>query len=177
MKYKKGVSLIEVMIAMGIFSAISAMTIAIFISMLNMKTMSSNMKESQQKLRISLEMVTRLSRQANRIVVRDNNREVELFYTNPGASIKFNITPVDSTNYKLTMSDCTTLTGRSCASWKEPTDLVSGLIKLNSNSKFEKKTYGDLSALLIRLDGRITGINFTKDAFNIETEVLMESER
>lgn len=177
MKQKKGVTLIEVMVAMGIFTVIAAMAIAVFVSVLNLKTMSSNMKESQQKLRITLEMVTRLARQANKIIVSDDKKTVFIYYNYPASATKFEITGT-SPNMSLMMADCeaATLVGRNCGLWR-PQTLISNPVRLDSNSRFEKEIFADKSGLIVKLSGLIDGTGLTNDTFSIETEVVLENEK
>jgi Tfp pilus assembly protein PilW len=52
---------------MGLFAILASIIIGAFVLILSMRTLVSNMNESQQKTRMALELVSRLARQANRV--------------------------------------------------------------------------------------------------------------
>jgi prepilin-type N-terminal cleavage/methylation domain-containing protein len=68
---KRGVTLVEIMVSMGLFAVLASIIVGAFVMTLNMKTLVTNMKESQQKTRMALEILSRLARQANRVEVFD----------------------------------------------------------------------------------------------------------
>lgn len=172
---KKGYTIIELIVSMAIFMVAVSLVVGAFATVVRLKTLSSNMKESQQKIRIALEMVTRLSRQAEVVKVSDDGKIVDLYFdASSAAKTRFQIEPANgSIPPTLTINDCTTA---GCAG---ATNLFGGAANLYySTSSFSK--VGTLPALLnINLSGRTGtgGVVFDDDSFDIRTSVILENLR
>jgi prepilin-type N-terminal cleavage/methylation domain-containing protein len=69
---KKGFTLVELLVAMSIFVMVLTMAVGAFVTISRFKTMASNMKESQQKIRVAEELIARLSRQAQSVSLTDS---------------------------------------------------------------------------------------------------------
>lgn len=66
---KQGTTLIELIISMAIFLVIVNICVGAFIATLNLKNMTTNERESQQKFKIATEMVEKMGRQAVKVVL------------------------------------------------------------------------------------------------------------
>jgi type II secretory pathway component PulJ len=187
----RGISLIELVVAMGIFMVISTIAVGAFVTAVRMKSLTSTMKESQQKIRIAMEMITRLSRQANRVESTDG-KILYLYYTNTSgtSATRFSLVtitknlPGPTSVYELRLSDCALVTETACsgAGWANDTNLLGDTIYLDTaNTKFEKKMQGSIPTLQIILNGKITGMpsnsqnTYYNDQLSITTSVLLES--
>ena len=194
---KKGMTLIELMVAMTIFSVILLVAVGAFISMNNLRAVALNAKESQQKLRMAIEMISRYSRQAEKIIMSGENdanygySDVEMFFnlgkpTSYGEKFSVDRT---SGNQALLYYECTPLNALyECTNgWGTPTNLLGGDVKLDAKSGFKKNevvTLNDSSvkvvavppSLSIKLIGAINNVNqFYKNDFDIDTRVILES--
>lgn len=105
----KGSTLLEILVAMTIFSLVMTLAVAAFLNIMRTKSFTSTMKNTQYKVRIATEIVNRLSREANRVKAsRDEGGHfMELFYENPNTSelsaLRFEITEEGS----LMLYECT----------------------------------------------------------------------
>ncbi|MDD3481152.1 MAG: prepilin-type N-terminal cleavage/methylation domain-containing protein, partial [Patescibacteria group bacterium] len=77
---KKGFSLVEIVVAMGIFIVVMTLAVGAFVTVSRMKGLTSTMKESQQKVRIAMEMMTRLARQAEKVSVSLDGNTLDLYF-------------------------------------------------------------------------------------------------
>jgi type II secretory pathway pseudopilin PulG len=189
MTKKKGISLIELVVAMGIFMIIATIAVGSFVTAVRMKSLTSTMKESQQKIRIAIEMISRLSRQANKVtIVNGVDKDLILHYTTgTPSSTRFKlksasrdlagvITPV----YELYISDCTALSGTTCTTWGNDVNLLGGTIYLDPSSGFTKILRNSTPTLEINLYGKITdmpsnpGNPYYNNEISITTSVLLE---
>lgn len=142
---KKGMTLIELMVAMAIFSIVLVIAVGSFIQMNNLRALAMNARESQQKLRMAIEVMSRYSRQADRVIVAeeqgDQYKEVRLFFntkdSNPAnwyaVKFKFEGTPITLNEYQCKP---TTATDDNCtvAGWGNPQDLLGGEVELLSDA-------------------------------------------
>jgi type II secretory pathway pseudopilin PulG len=190
MSKKKGISLIELVVAMAIFMIISTIAVGTFVTAIRMKTLTSTMKESQQKIRIALEMITRLSRQANEVNIQNNERDLVLRYlgSTPSAT-RFQLKPatrtlagVSTPVYELHISDCARMAtiGTGCYIWGENINLLGETFYLKTDSQFTKIVENSTPTLQIILNGRIVGMPsnptnpYYNDQLSITTRVLLE---
>ena len=94
----KGSTLLEILVAMTIFSLVMTLAVAAFLNIMRTKSFTSTMKNTQYKVRIATEIVNRLSREANRVKASrvEGGHFMELFYENPSttelSALRFEIT-------------------------------------------------------------------------------------
>lgn len=190
---KKGSSIIELVVAMGIFMVVATIAVGAFVTVSRMKAMTNTMKESQQKLRIAVELVTRLSRQANKVTVTGtapDTQTLNLYFagTNPSATrfqLKTDVLTLSDGSsknvYKLFMTDCTALSGLNCATWGQEIDLLGGTIYLDRTGGFAKKITESAPYLDIVFNGKITDMPqnpnnpYYNDTLSLKTSVILES--
>jgi type II secretory pathway pseudopilin PulG len=188
---KKGATLVEVVVAMGLFAILATVIVGAFVVVLNMKALTSTMKETQQKLRMALEITSRLGRQAKNIKVLNGNQPsttgvgdtLELYFENNQAT-KFVIGRVNNLGKRtLYTQDCITVNDY-CSSWSQPNDLLGGEITLvdplngvQNRSEFAADvSAGNTPTLTLRLYGRIDNANtYYSNDFNIENVIILES--
>lgn len=168
---KRGYTLIELVVAMGILIISITLMLGAFVAVGRTKTLTSITKESQQKTRISMEMITRLSRQAEKVLIKDDGKILDLYFnlkTSPyGARFKISGT-------ELLYSECTgspvcldTNTGG--------TNLYEGVSVIDT-SRFEKKATIP-PTLKVYLNGKIESIEpsgYYSDEINLDTTVILE---
>lgn len=173
---KKGVTLVELLVAMAIFLIIVTIVVGAFTSVSRMKALTSTMKESQQKTRIALEMITRLSRQAEKVVVSNNGKIVDLY---------FNIEETDATNIlgsRFEISGSELLYGEcsgslTCAqNITDRKNLYEGITLNSANSSFEKTGTipPTLNVILVGNIGDGSSTYFS-DELTIDTTVILEA--
>lgn len=188
---KKGFTLIEMVVAMGIFALLSTIIIGAYVVVLNMKALTSTMKENQQKMRTTIELISRLSRQADRVEVRDatgivssSNTVVLYFYSGtPNLSAtRFVIGPIGGSSNPTTLytQNCTSMSDQSCTSWESPDDLLGGTVDLETTSYFSISAaqVANIPTLSFKLNGKIKSMTdnpYYSNTFNIENSVILES--
>lgn len=77
---KKGFSLIEVVLSLGLFTLSASLIIGAFVAVSRIKSTTADIREAQQKSRIAIEMITRLSRQAEKVIVTNEGKDLELHF-------------------------------------------------------------------------------------------------
>lgn len=172
---KKGVTLVELIVAMAIFLVVVTIAISAFVVISRTKGLSSTMKESQQKTRIALEMITRLSRQAQKVSVSMDGKVLDLYF-----DLKDNPT---ATRFKirddgLYFSQCSG--NLDCPTDSEAINIYEGIALDNTverDSKFIK--VGSIPPTLeVDLYGSINGLNdntWYSDDINLNTTIILES--
>ncbi len=98
-KNKKGFTLVEIMVASILFVIVISMAIGGFIAMNRARILVGTMKETQQKLRVSMEMISRLAKEADSVSVYNSlgsqvpsggkGNSLELFYNIDSTVNKF----------------------------------------------------------------------------------------
>lgn len=173
-KMKKGLTLVELIVAMAIFLTVITLAVGAFVTISRMKSLTSTMKETQQKTRIAMEMITRLSKQAEKIIVSNEGKTLELYFDtkNPAEATgaKFEINGISlfystcSGNLFCTVNNL----------WSDQKDLYSG-IEIQADSKFEK--IGTIPPQLsVEIHGKIVNgnSNYFSDDINMETTIILE---
>lgn len=183
---KKGMTIVEIIVSMAIFMVVVTLVVGAFVTVVRMKALTSNMKESQQKARIAMELVTRLARQAEKVQITGTDT-LDLYFnidaSNPQAT-RFEIAPraAGTTDYTLDMYDCTNFSAAQCTKWGAATDLLGGVYNLDPTKSYFQRTLGGSinvipPLLAVVFDGKITGLNgsgYYSDSFKINTEVMLE---
>jgi prepilin-type N-terminal cleavage/methylation domain-containing protein len=175
---KRGISLVELVVAMGIFSIIATLVVGAFVVILNMKGLVSTMRESQQKLRVAIETTSRLSRQAEAVGISPNKRELTLFQNVGQPTMTKFIITADG----LYEQNCLTVNAddQACTSWDaNQIDLLGGTMKLDittgTGSQF-RKNGAKPTTLEVNLVGKIEGAkSYYNDQFQINNVVVLES--
>lgn len=105
----RGSTLLELLVAMTVFSVIMTLAVAAFLNIVRTKSYTSIMKNTQYKVRLSTEIVNRLSREASRVYAsRDvsGGNYLELYYENEETldftALRFEITE----NQELMLYEC-----------------------------------------------------------------------
>jgi prepilin-type N-terminal cleavage/methylation domain-containing protein len=168
---KKGFSLIELVVAMGIFAVISTLVVGAFVTVTRMKALTSTMNENQQKTRIVIEMITRLSRQAEKVVVSPapEGKIIDLYFNteNPieTQGVRFQIKDND-----LLYSDCSG--SLNCVGSNEVS--IYRDVSLENNSFF-KKVGSTPPTLEVSLFGKIKNPSeYYSDEINLTTKIILE---
>lgn len=178
---KKGYTLIELVVAMGIFIIAITLVVGAFATVSRMKALTHAMKETQQKTRIALETITRLARQSEKLVTpgldtNNKSKVVEMYFDvkNNPLAIKFAIENSELNRYhcvaEISPDDLT------CSVWEKDANLLGGGVKLDEEqSSFEK--VGSIPPLLnISLHNKIDNSDpYYSDSVNIETAVILEN--
>jgi len=146
---KKGFSLLEVVVAMGIFTIIATLVVGAFVMISQMRVLVSITRENQQKTRVAMEMITRLSRQADKVFIQDEGKTLILRFNtdNPTRAMesRFQIGP----NGELFYGECS---GPACTVTTH-NNIYRG-VALKADSHFEK--IGTIPAKLrVFLNGNI----------------------
>jgi prepilin-type N-terminal cleavage/methylation domain-containing protein len=199
MKIRKGMTLVELMVSMSVFSVVLLVAVGAFINMNNMRALALSARESQQKLRMGMELISRYSRQAEEVVVRGSCdasskcTEVEMYFNLQTATpygVKF---AIDTANRELDYYECVPgppNTDCTASDWGPAKNLLGGEMRVNTSSGFTKNADVALNtptatksvtyppSLSIKLEGNITsGSRFYQRDFNIDTRVILENIR
>lgn len=183
---RKGFTLVEVIVAMGIFLIVLTLAISAFISVTKLKALTQTMKEVQQKTRITTEMITRLSRQSDKVVVDDTNqaKTVDLFFNlhndSPNYGYQFKIQKDALGNEgKLLMLECfPTESSTICdTGWVNESVLLGDSVKLYFDNSYFKKVGTMPPTLEVNIKGIITNINnnpYYSNDLTIDTSAALE---
>jgi prepilin-type N-terminal cleavage/methylation domain-containing protein len=172
---KKGVTLLELVVSMAIFLVVMTIAVGAFVAVSRMKGLTSTMKESQQKTRIVMEMVTRLARQADKVIVSSDGKDMQLYFgtKNPATAngVRLFITSSGVLNYY----ECP-IHSVNCINWGTADELYKG-ITLQNTSRFTKN--GTIPPTLnVELYGKIGGVGtspYYSDEINLNTTIILES--
>ena len=203
-RLKKGMTLVELMVAMSIFSILLLVAVGAFISMNNLRAVALNARESQQKLRLAIEMISRYSRQAEKVIIGGtgslsdhdpsgvNSSDLSMYFNLEGTpkGVKF----VATSSGQLTFFQCVmtpTFPNFDCTNWGAGSNLLSGDVKMVWDaapySGFRKNKVVSLKdsttrsvamppSLSIKLAGKIVNNkDFYNNDFNIDTRVILEN--
>jgi len=103
---RRGMTLVELMVAMSIFMIVMTLGIGGFVSISRTRILVGNMKDSQQKLRVANEMVIRYAKQAEYVKLAAAGNSVEFYFdiaTTPSAN-KFALVSKPTGGYDLVYS-------------------------------------------------------------------------
>jgi len=78
LKQNKGMTLVELVVAMSIFLVVMTIAVGAFVSLLRLQSQSETMTSVQQNARTALEQITRLSRQAEKVEFKSGNLKLAL---------------------------------------------------------------------------------------------------
>jgi hypothetical protein len=186
-------TLVELMVSMAIFTVVTSLAIGAFITILNMRIMAGNMKNTQQKVRVAVETITRMAKQAEKV----NLEEVSLSQT---LTLYFNLSDPDLTrhsavkfiikkvchkhkvcNINVLYARCSkmSISGELCDVWEDSLDFFEGDedVKIHEANFDIEGTYPP--KLKFILQGVIGSGSISKayynDEINIETKVILEN--
>lgn len=182
---KRGVTLIELVVAMGIFLVVVTVAVGAFVTVSRMKALTSTMKEATQKTRIASEMITRLARQGDKVMVQNQGKSLEIYY-NTGIDASFYGYRFFLNNGDLSYAECPigspaiSLPGYVC-NWSNlgSSTLSGGVLVFDDTSVFQK-TGTIPSRLNVDLAGKIQAISsnpYYSNDFTIKTAVILEGLR
>lgn len=180
---KRGMTLIELMVAVSIFVTVMTLGVGGFIAVSRSRILISNLKDTQQKVRVANEMITRYAKQAENVkfAPSGDGSWLELYFdistVSPSAK-RFVVS--GSGPYDLLYEDCTSLSGLTCNSWTTPgTSLLGGTtsgISLKSKDVFELS--GVLSSVLeidLQIQNIVQGYPSLSDYnMDIQNAVILE---
>ncbi len=182
---KRGITLVEIIVATGIFMILISLAVGAFITFSNAKSLSVKMRNSQEKVRVALDMMTKLSQQASEVRIVSVNNEQRLVLTNEATgeggsstAAQFIIGAPDATSglSELYYLECSSSCGGfESVSASTGQKLLGGELKLSSASGFSRKLVNNLPYLDIKLNGS-TGSQtkvYYSDSFSVETGVII----
>jgi prepilin-type N-terminal cleavage/methylation domain-containing protein len=85
---KRGLTLIELMVAMTIFILVMTLSIGGFVAISKYRVLIGTMKETQQKIRVANEMIIRYSKQAEYASIAITGDSLELFFDIDNATVR-----------------------------------------------------------------------------------------
>jgi type II secretory pathway pseudopilin PulG len=186
MMNKKGMTLIEVLVASTVFMILISLVVGSFISFSNMKSLSTKMRNSQEKLRVALDMISRNSRQASdvNIITTNGEKRLVLMNTDTDGNIEtgsqFIIEAPDANGLSnLYYLECSSTACNNFSTLSKTTgqNLLGGDIKLiYATSGFSRSFAVSSSPYLdIILNGSngSSSNNYYNDNFSIETGVVI----
>lgn len=155
---KPGMTIVELLVAMGIFTIVTTLAVGSFVAITRMRMFALNLKESQQKVRIITEMISRYAKQADAVTVSSDEKKVDMYFkldtvneSNPedrqAYASSFEIYEKNG-SYLMRYNECTpTPTELECLSSPaigEGVDLFTGKMKLDPGSGFDINNNGIL---------------------------------
>jgi len=192
---KRGMTLIELVVATAIFAVVTTMAVGAFVTVSRMQTLTNNMKNTQQKLRVAIEMVSRLARQAQVVLVVNNDdaSTVDMYFglddnKVPQSASRFEIRDYGS-GRSLYYSECLTISAitKKCSTdavsgsgWQPANDLLSGPLRLDGTSCFTKIGAIPPTLTVTLHDVPVSGASndpYYTDNMNIVNEIVLEQIR
>jgi len=189
---KRGMTLIELMVAVSIFIIVMTLAIGGFIAISRSRILIGNQKDTQQKVRIADEMIVRYSKQANYVKLASDGSSLELYFdissSQPTAK-KFSLKALTIDTYDLIYSECNNVVAGTLVcpnnTWTSEASLLGG----DNNSLFLKKpavvpdgkTFklnGVLPAVLevtLEIHNQVPGYETLSDAMTVENAIILES--
>lgn len=130
MMRKKGLTLIELIVAMTIFVTVMTLCIGGFVAISKARALIGSMKETQQKVRVANEMIIRYAKQAEQIVAV-NNKTIELYFDVTGAETAKKFAVSSEPENDLLYYECNHFTAKVCDNWQpaEGNSLLGGKTK------------------------------------------------
>lgn len=199
MMEKKGFTLIELIVSMAIFTVVVTICVGAFVSASNIRALAQTQQESQQKLRMAIEMLNKYARQADRVLIAyktSSPSTAEFYYGEPlttsSSGIKFSIENNTSGIGKLFYQECVTIdptstvdpTAGFCATWSPKLDLLGGQVQLNlATSYLSISADSYVPILVVNFNGEtmynanITNPFYKDTRFLLETSVPLEGLR
>lgn len=90
---KRGMTIIELIVAITLFVTVITLVLGSFVSISRTKLLVGSMKESQNKIRLISEMITRFGKEADKAKVYDNGSSVDFwFYKKNSAGVTQSVT-------------------------------------------------------------------------------------
>lgn len=120
---KKGLTLIELVVAMTIFIIVMTLAVGGFVAISKTRATIGQMKDAQQKVRLANEMIIRYAKEAEYVQIDTANGSwLELYFNSYTSAKKFAVISNDLMYY-----DCTPVSGVcSASSWGTGTSLLGG---------------------------------------------------
>jgi len=175
---KKGATLVELVVAMGIFTVVAALAVGAYVTVSRMKSLSGAMRESQQKIRYATEYITRLSKQADRVIIEPGGTVLVLYFNSSDVARR-DAAKFEISGTSLLYSDhCSTFSGINCTEFVTGKSLLSTDTVLKSGSLFSKIAENGKAELQVTLNGEYgVAANgpYYNDNFSLTTAVIMEN--
>lgn len=164
----KGMTLIELLVAMAIFLIVTTISVGGFVSLIRLQTESRTMTDVQQNGRIALEQLTRLSRQADKVTITHQAPEAHTDHSTPEATDY-----IDDITFTIEGEDLlfNVAEGR--------LQKNNGLTITNDNVVIKKMYFNKKEGIPATLDinlileSKNPSIGTTKDTINLKSSVLL----
>jgi prepilin-type N-terminal cleavage/methylation domain-containing protein len=106
---RRGYTIIELLVAMGLFAIFSVLMITSFVSFTSIHAKSIAMKDSQQKIRSSLDQMIKQTKEATSVTIDTtsdpNNKVLTLYFKEPNAAARYSL-KTTSGRAVLNYSEC-----------------------------------------------------------------------
>ena len=189
---KKGFTLIELVVAMTIFITVMTLAIGGFITILRSRMIIGNMKDSQQKIRVVSESISRFAKEAEYVQIPTgagrsipiDGDTLVMYFDSYTVAKKFKLvplsTPIDG-QYDLQSFDCVTFTSNVCTTWGTGTSLLGTKVRMISDTVSPPTTAKPVFKLSttrpyvieLRLEFR-SGASVASDSITINNAILLE---
>ncbi len=178
---RKGVTLIELVVSMGLFAIIATLTISAYVTISNMKALTSATRESQQKLRIATETISRLSKQADVVTLDTTGHDLRLYFntkTTTPTGVRFYIdTATETIMYYNRCETAIQPNDISCSLWTEDTDMFTGSVRVRPTTAFSRINDRGLPTLNLQIYGYFPFVAdkpYYKRDFELTTTTILE---
>lgn len=185
--HRRGMTLVELMVAMSIFITVMVLGIGGFVTISRSRILAGNMKDSQQKLRVANEMIVRFAKQAEYVKLSSNGRSAEFYFDIDHAissANKFELVDMGNGKFDLIYSECNSATYNRCTSgiWdKNKASLIGsqgGSIYISDSNVFGLT--GVLPTVLevkLVVNNDVVGYESLSDAMTVENAIILENLR
>jgi prepilin-type N-terminal cleavage/methylation domain-containing protein len=178
---QKGFTLLEMTVAMGIFAIVASLAIGAYLSVSKMNGLVTTMRESEQRLRVTNEVITRLGKQAN-FVILPNSQTAQFYYLEPSGSFLGYEFAIDATNHNINYYTCSNMPC-TAAELATPTGTLLGStandIQLSSSSGFNLTTASGQPEMHVLIEGTTTAVGpyapFYGDTFRLDNSFYLEN--
>lgn len=195
MNRKRGFTILELLVSMTIFLTLTTLLIGAYVAVVRTKGLATTRKETEQKTRIALEMISRLSKQANKVKTTNDlsktdgetRRNLFLYFEDEGngptvARFYSATNQIGLLYYECPKSKVTSLasTNFCTGNWvgQGGIDLFAGTLnnRIQVNSAIFTKDGGIPASLKVDLDLTTIGPNaYYTDNLSLSTQTILEN--
>jgi prepilin-type N-terminal cleavage/methylation domain-containing protein len=172
----KGFTLVELVVSMGIFATIVTLAMAAFLNIVQTKSATSRLKNTQYKARIMTEIVNRMARDADRVTTSRIGGNFVEFHYGGGEPYAYRIDLTYDQNLLIRQCQTVVKLGE-CSNW------INHISLIGDNYKVENVSFTKIGALDSILEFKFSiatktgGVlsDFFSDEITVETSSVLEN--
>lgn len=187
---KRGMTLIELIVAVTIFVVVMTLAVGAYVTISRSRILIGNMKDTQQKVRVADEMIIRLAKQAEYANISTDGKTLELYFDTGSAAAsanKFALDQVGTNQWDLKSFVCTDSASAqaiNCSNWGNGSSLLGrtagqtgGIVVTQSDVFKLSGLYPSVLNLTLNLKNLSPGFAQAEDTISLSNSIILESLR